>query len=416
MVPKSSSSNDMNNQRNSERRRDLRSRSPGKNQQVSYRSRSPLRNHRGAMTRSSRPKTESRLLNLPKELRDMIVEHLFDSTRLTFGHRKISSEYRKVLPARNALAILRVCKQMYQETSNIWISRVLFDFEDTFPLLDKFSLLPISTISQIRNVRIRMKGEEPEAPETVEGEEQLYGLQVLQGLQLDRLTVIPVWGDSYTGCADIARFIATSFPCKELCYHTPKSCFHENNESTSADVTDFLTRRINTMADQILDRDRYGTPLTIQILQSSEPSSQRTGAVFKDSVIQVLEETSISKDIDPAKMVACGKALDTNAETLIIFKPAATSSTLPDEALQGIFKTVDDIQVRKTWRDDYRDHYVREAEENKPDMGNITTGELYPWPFEMRKTHTIIDRYENVNDVIWPGRNVEQAWPGANTI
>ncbi|TGO20389.1 hypothetical protein BPAE_0300g00060 [Botrytis paeoniae] len=406
----------MNNQRDFECRRDSRSRSPRRNQQISYRSRSPLRNHRGAMTRSSRSKTESRLLNLPKELRDMTVEHLFDSTRLTFGHRQISCEYRKVLPARNALAILRVCKQMCQETSNIWISRVLFDFEDTFPLLDKFSLLPISTISQIRNVRIRMKGEEPEAPETVEGEKQLYGLQVLQGLQLDRLTVVPGWGDSYTGCEDIARFITTSFPCKELCYHTPTSCFHENNESTSADATDFLTRRINTMADQILDRDRYGTPLTIQILQSSEPNTQRTGAVFKDSANKVLEEIPISKDIDQATMIACGKALDPNAETLVIFKPTATSSTIPDEAFQGLFKTVDDVQVRKTWRNDFRDHYVREAEENKPDMGKITTGELYPWPFEMRKTHTIFDRYENVNDVIWPGKNVDQAWPGANPI
>ncbi|KAF7906884.1 hypothetical protein EAF00_001162 [Botryotinia globosa] len=406
----------MNNPHNSERRRDSRSKSPARNQQVSYRSRSPLRNHRAGMTRSSRPKTESRLLNLPKELRDMIVEHLFDSTRLTFGHRQISSEYRKVLPVRNALAILRVCKQMYQETSDIWISRVLFNFEDTFPLLDKFSLLPISTISRIRNVRIRMKGEEPEAPETVEGEEQLYGLQVLQGLQLDRLTVVPGWGHSYTGCPDIARFITTSFPCKELCYHTPTSCFHENDKSTSADATDFLTHRINAMADQILDKDRHGTSLTIQILQSSEPSGQRTGDVFRDSAIRVLEETSISKDIDPAKMIACGKALDSNAETLVIFKPAKTSSTSPDEALQGLFKTFDNIQVRKTWRDDYRDHYVREAEENKPDMGNITTGELYPWPFEMRKTHTIIDSYRNVNDVIWPGKNVDQAWPGADSI
>lgn len=415
-MTRSSSSNDMNIQSDFERRRDSRSRSPRRNRQVSYRSRSLLRDHRGAMTSSSRLKTESCLLNLPKELRDMIVEHLFDSTRLTFGHRQISSEYRRVLPARNALAILRVCKQMYQETNNIWISRVLFDFEDTFPLLDKFSLLPISTISQIRNVRIRMKGEEPEAPETVEDEEQLHGLQILQGLQLDRLTVVPGWGESYTGCADIARFITTSFPCKELCYHTPTSCFHENNESTSADATDFLTHRINTMADQILGKDRYGTPLTIQILQSPEPSSQRTGAVFKDSAIRVLEETSVSKDVDPAKMVACGKALNPNAETLVIFKPVATSSTIPDEAHQGLFKTLDGIKVRKTWRDDYRDHYVREAEENKPDMGNITTGELYPWPFEMRKTHTIIDRYEDVKDVIWPGKNVEQGWPGANPI
>ncbi|KAM0153364.1 hypothetical protein ACHAQE_007694 [Botrytis cinerea] len=414
-MPRSSSNNNMNNQRDSKRRRDSRSRSPRRNQQSSYRSRSPLRNNCEVMTRTSGPKTKSHLLNLPKELRDMIFDHLFDSTRLTFGHRQIRFEYRKVLPARNALAILRVCKQMYQETSKIWINRVLFDFEDSFPLLDKFSLLPISTISQIRNVRIRMKSEEPDAPEAVEDEEQLYGLQVLQGLQLDRLTVVPGWGDSYVGCGDITRFIETSFPCKELCYHTPTSSFHENNQSTSADAADLLTRRINTMADQILDREKFGTPFTIQILQSSEPNSQRTGAVFKNSATQVLKETPISKNIDPAAMIACGKALDPNAETLVIFKPTATSSTIPDESLEGILKTVDGIQARKTWRDDFKDHYVRDAEQNKPDMRNITTGELYPWPFEMRKTHTIIDRYENVNDVIWPGKNVDQAWPGADS-
>ncbi|CAD6440517.1 6208e4d2-1d28-40e6-bcad-cbdd176db681 [Sclerotinia trifoliorum] len=398
--------------RNSERRRDSRSRSPRRHQSQSYRSRSPVNNHRDTLTSSSHFSEPALLLKLPRELRDLVYGHLFDSTRLTFGYRQVNFQYRKVLPSRNALAILRVCSQLYLEAGELWLKRVLFDFEDTMTLMDKFSQLPIASLKQIRNVRIRMMGDEPSPPESINDEHQWRGLQVLEGLQLDRLTVVPSWGTKYNGCEDIKRFMVSSFPCKELFYFTPRSVFHETDQTTPAEASTLLTRRINDMADDLKSRGDFGTGLTMTIFQSSEPDSKYTGTSFKNSAIEVLAETGISPDPAPDKMIACGKSLKPNVETLIIFKPAATTSTLSGASIEGVLKTVDDKRVRKTWRDDYRDEYIRDAQEQSPDMENITTGELFPWPYDMRKGYTIIDHYNNVDDIIWPGKNHDQAWEG----
>ncbi|KAF7878804.1 hypothetical protein EAF04_000007 [Stromatinia cepivora] len=398
--------------RNSERRRDSRSRSPRRHKSQSYRSRSPANNHRDTIASSSHFSNPALLRKLPRELRDMVYGHLFDSTRLTFGHRQINFQYRKILPSRNALAILRVCRQLNEEAGEIWLRRVLFDFEDTMTLLDKFSQLPIANLKQIRHIRIRMMGDEPSLPDSINDEHQWRGLQVLEGLQLDRLTVVPSWGTKYNGCEDIKRFMISSFPCKELVYFTPRSVFHETDQTTSAEASMLLTERINDMANDLQSRGDFGTGLTMTILQSSEPGSKSTGTVFKDSAVEVLTETAISRDPAPAKMIACGKALKPNVEILVIFKPAATTSTLPDASIEGVWKTVDEKKVRKTWRDDYRDEYIRDAQEQQPDMENITTGELFPWPYDMRKRYTIIDQYKNVDDIIWPGKNHDQAWEG----
>ncbi|EDN98076.1 predicted protein [Sclerotinia sclerotiorum 1980 UF-70] len=279
-------------------------------------------------------------------------------------------------------------------------------------LMDKFSQLPMVSLKQIRNVRIRMMGDEPSPPDSINDEHQWRGLQVLEGLQLDRLTVVPSWGTKYNGCEDIKRFMVSSFPCKELFYFTPTSVFHETDQTTSAEASTLLTQRINDMANDLKSRGEFGTRLTMTILQSSKPDSHYTGTSFKDSAIEVLAETAILPDPAPTKMIACGKSLKPNVETLVIFKPAATTSTLPDASIEGVWKTVDDKKVRKTWRDDYRDEYIRGAQEQSPDMENITTGELFPWPYDMRKGYTIIDRYDNVDDIIWPGKNHDQAWEG----
>ncbi|KAJ8069581.1 hypothetical protein OCU04_000020 [Sclerotinia nivalis] len=368
--------------RNSERRRDSRSRSPRRHQSQSYRS--PANNHRDIIASSSHFSEPALLRTTKRVARPSVLA--------------------SVLPSRNALAILLVCRQLNQEAGELWLRRVLFDFEDTMTLLDKFSQLPNANLKQIRHVRIRMMGDEPSPPESINDEHQWRGLQVLEGLQLDRLTVVPSWGTKYNGCEDIKRFMVSSFPCKELFYFTPRSVFHETDQTTSAEASTLLTRRINNMADDLKSRGDFGTGLTMTIIQSSEPDSKHTGTVFKDSAIEVLAETAITRDPAPAKMIACGKALKPNVETLVIFKPAATTSTLPDASIEGVWKTVDDKTVRKTWRDDYRDEYIRDAQQ-QPDMENITTGELFPWPHDMRKGYTIIDQYNNVIDIIWPGKN-----------
>lgn len=392
--------------------RDSRSRSPRPDRQLSYRSRSP------AGTRKTIPR--GIFGGLPRELRDQIYKQLFDSTRLTFGYRKINHQWRRILPARHALAILRVCKQLNYEASPLWLGRVLFDFEDNFTALDKLSSPPLSTIQQIRHVRIRMIGDEPDAPDGITDEDQLYGLQVIQGLNLDRLTVVPSWGAGYSDCKDATRFNVTSFPCKELCYLTDRSCFHDTSlpiaAQTAAHASQTLTTTITDMATTIADRGNFGTQLTIEVYQASDPDSPQTGTSFYNSATQVLTPTRISSAPNQAKMTAFGNALKRTVETLVIFRPARTAASLPQDAIEGAFKTIDGQEVRKTWQDDYRDVYIQDAIDNMPDMLNITTGELYPWPHEMRKGYTHFDRYKNVNDLIWPGKNLDLAWEGAFNI
>jgi len=97
----------------------------------------------------------SRLLQLPRELRDEIWELVFNSTRLTFGLRytpRYGERYLK--PAPHSLALLRVCRQTYIETRDMWLQRVLLNFEDPQTMLNKLSDMPESTVSRIRHLRL----------------------------------------------------------------------------------------------------------------------------------------------------------------------------------------------------------------------------------------------------------------------
>ncbi|KAF1961541.1 hypothetical protein CC80DRAFT_589880 [Byssothecium circinans] len=148
-----------------------------------------------------------RLLALPRELRDQVYRYLFDSTRLKFGERHdYFSVLQYLVPQPNSLAILRTCHQIHAEARDIWIKRVLFDFEHGVAMMDKLSSLPPDTLSKIRHVRVtgdvvllnitdtwRMA---QNAGDVVFRRNWLYGfrlvafLRLLPTLQLDTLTVL----------------------------------------------------------------------------------------------------------------------------------------------------------------------------------------------------------------------------------
>ncbi|KAH9882801.1 hypothetical protein J1614_000167 [Plenodomus biglobosus] len=101
------------------------------------------------------PTDFSRLLCLPFELREEIWAYFFNSTRLSFGLRYSPRHgERFIRPAPHSLALLRVCHQIHAETHDIWIQRVLFNFEDPQTMLNKFSDIPDSTLSRIRYLRL----------------------------------------------------------------------------------------------------------------------------------------------------------------------------------------------------------------------------------------------------------------------
>jgi hypothetical protein len=137
-------------------------------------------------SQASFPNPDNPLLRLPGEVREQIYDDLFVSTRVSFGQRGIERiGSRNLKPAPHALAVLRVCRLIHEEAKSLWLSRILFNFEDVESLLDKFSTLPLDILSQIRHVRTR-------------GHDLMLGphyrlvdvLTLLPGLQLDTITVL----------------------------------------------------------------------------------------------------------------------------------------------------------------------------------------------------------------------------------
>ncbi|KAI9734263.1 MAG: hypothetical protein M1834_002367 [Cirrosporium novae-zelandiae] len=97
----------------------------------------------------------SKLLHLPYELRDLIWDFLFSSTTLKWGEifsDRITSVH--VQPAPNSLAVLQTCRQIHNETRDLWLKLVLFEFTHVVFLLDKFAPLPLSVLSRIRRARV----------------------------------------------------------------------------------------------------------------------------------------------------------------------------------------------------------------------------------------------------------------------
>jgi len=140
------------------------------------------------------PQTPSKLLQLPRELRDQILTSLFasTSTRVNFRERSTSQTKGKVIQsAPTSLAILRVCRQLHQEAKPLWIGNLLFNFDSPVSLLEKLSALPLSILSQIRHVRLplRLPGYDDNFYYTLGA-----FLQTLPGLRLDTFTVLGYQG------------------------------------------------------------------------------------------------------------------------------------------------------------------------------------------------------------------------------
>ncbi|EPE10800.1 hypothetical protein F503_05895 [Ophiostoma piceae UAMH 11346] len=220
-----------------------------------------------AQPRGSTPREMSRFLMLPQEIRDEIYAYVFYSTRLTMGrrvtctskssraspdstyyssesassspstspeprgrprshHRRRARTITQIKPAKDSMALFRVCRQITNElrSDDAWLSQVLFNFEDAATMLDVLgsALTPVQR-RLVREVRVREGGlfvhqrmpsepvqqtsfssSGPTPPSTPPHQQQrqphqfrqrfllLGGLmRLLPGLQLDRLTVLP---------------------------------------------------------------------------------------------------------------------------------------------------------------------------------------------------------------------------------
>ncbi|KAL1964305.1 hypothetical protein VTN77DRAFT_7125 [Rasamsonia byssochlamydoides] len=191
---------------------------------------------RADTTAAPTPAEISPFLSLPAELRLVIYDFLFGSTRLTFGKRLAdnSIHMHRKKPRRHSLAILYACRLIYQEAGDLWLGRVLFNFDDPCTLLDKLTPLPKSTVSQIRHLRIWAESLFIQTPEADGndlhpghfGSIVIYGpvaiLKLLPALRLDTLTVFSSLNDRTTWHV-ITRLVAKGNGWRRLNFIAPDS-------------------------------------------------------------------------------------------------------------------------------------------------------------------------------------------------
>ncbi|KAK4206272.1 hypothetical protein QBC37DRAFT_244445, partial [Rhypophila decipiens] len=96
------------------------------------------------------------LSRTPQEIRDLIYNHVFATTNNCFGKGSFDEiESSSLSP--NALALLRICRQINQEIRKSWIRQVCFFFRGVDTMHLKLAHVPESLVSQIRYMCVREK-------------------------------------------------------------------------------------------------------------------------------------------------------------------------------------------------------------------------------------------------------------------
>jgi hypothetical protein len=186
-----------------------------------------------------------------------------------------------------------VCRQIYEEGKALWISRVLFNFENVESLLDKLSALPHATLSQIRHVRTRGQSLMLSPPDD---DDDVYyrlawALKLLPGLQLDTLTVL---GQSQ-GLLDydtLEGLIEHGDGWRELRYITPDSTML-GFKKVELYMADPYWRRPQptTWNETLLKRDGVDPKSTVTIYRSTQP--EIPGTVMNAGTRQIVDQKNI---------------------------------------------------------------------------------------------------------------------------
>lgn len=240
----------------------------------------------------------STLLKLPVEIRNQIYKCLFASTRLTSGTRsldRISCQKKK--PAPNSLAILRTCRQVNQEVGAIWLSEILFNFEEVEGMLDKLSCLPSTTLSQIRHVRV---GGRPLMLQPIGDNDDVYyrlawALKLLPDLCLDRLTVL---GSRQAEIAydTLEGLIKYGDGWKELHFITPNSNMLGFSKINMFMMDPYWRKpQPSTWNEILLKRDGANSGASVTIYRAAQPDAP--GAVLHPHRRQVFEQRPSRKNL-----------------------------------------------------------------------------------------------------------------------
>lgn len=191
------------------------------------------------------------------------------STRISFGRR---GKDNFIVPRPHALAILHVCRQMYHETASLWLSRILFNFEDISTLLNKLTAPPPEILPQIRNIRIAGRALYL-APGTFVHRREYYShawaLKFLPELSLDRLTVLGVKDgrENYNVLDDLVKH---SHGWRELYFITPDSS-----------MLAFARLNMNASTGAPLQRKPQPSHWNEALLRQDGPDSQCSVTIYR---------------------------------------------------------------------------------------------------------------------------------------
>jgi hypothetical protein len=310
------------------------------------------------------PPSPSRLLNLPPEIRHLIwVTHL-TSTTLTSGKALIDGTHATpVTPAPNSLALLRTCRQIHQETQDIWLNLVLFDFTHMEFLLDKLAALPLPILRQIHRARVTARPLMLTPPGTMVDVYYRLGhaFKLVPGLQLKSLEVIAssVPPDSDEVIYDtISSLVKLGNGWRELRFFIPHSrVLAFKGESDFFDYDDFYRgyRRApqpDSWTRMLRERDGQKVKSEVKIYRSKQASPAR-GAVydplrresFKQDESQAPADGSFGSEEDAFLM----SEQEAGKEMLIIAKRAPDVDTSEDISGQGTREYEDEGLDIRQW-------------------------------------------------------------------
>jgi hypothetical protein len=335
-------------------------------------------------------------LQIPRELRDKIYFCLFASTRITFGKRNTSRITTKTMkPAPNALAILRTCRQVNQEAGPLWLGHVLFNFENPEDLLDKLSILPSITLSQIRHVRT---GGRPLMLQPSGEDDDVYyrlvsALKLLPGLRLDKLTVL---GPSGGGIAydTLEELVKYGNGWRELHFITPNSTMLGFAKMDIFVADPYWRKPQPSTWDEIV-RQRDGANSGASVIVYRSTQSDAPGTVTNPRTRQIFEQKlSSSKDLEKFGVTGDKELLEGKGkgkELLVIVKRGRAANIAeqdrPPYTLEGDIRQwahgMTWAEIRRQCfdflADDEEDDNFRKEEDDEVEVDNYKKVDEYEW-------------------------------------
>ncbi|KAJ5174779.1 uncharacterized protein N7482_000656 [Penicillium canariense] len=333
-------------------------------------------------------KDRSMLLQLPGDIRNQIYTCLFASTRLTFGERRITRITRKTMnPAPNSLAILRTCRQVKQEAEALWLGLVLFSFETPESMLDKLSPLPLTTLSEIRHVRV---GGRSLMLQPIDDDGGVYYrlvwvLKLLPGLRLDKLTILGP-PSSAVAYDTLGGLIEYGNGWRELHFITPNSKMLGFANINMYMVDPYLREpQPSTWSDILSSRDGANSGASVTIFRSTQSDSP--GSVINPRTRQPFEQKLITPNQADFGMTEDRDLLsgsEASKELLVVVKRGRHAHIEEQDSPPFMFEDIRDWAHGMTWAEIRRlcyDVFPGDEDENDLDVETDRCGvaDEYSW-------------------------------------